>query len=88
MTNAPHRLAVFPCRIRHQSVELPSGHLIAVEAETPAHAFAIVHEHAGQVEILGIRENEAAAIEHCKALQEELERLAETVEAEGRRRMH
>lgn len=62
-----HHLSIHECRVR-QVCELPSGHVLPLEIELPVPAFAIIHEHQGQLEVVALCQDERTALARCKAI--------------------
>lgn len=66
-----HHLSIHECRVR-QVCELPSGHVLPLEIELPVAAFAIVHEHQGQLEVVALCKDERTALARCRAIAEQV----------------
>ncbi|MGO1164819.1 hypothetical protein ACTOV4_23490 [Brucella sp. C7-11G] len=61
-------LIVVPVIVRHQTVELPDGSLIAVQLENPGHGFAVAHQTTGSTQIISLHRSEEEAVHRVKEL--------------------
>lgn len=76
MTETSTTIAVVPCCIVFEGVQLANGETFVTELNTPRHRFAVVITTGGAIEIISMTDGEEEAIETARRLEEQLKGLA------------